>query len=124
MPASLRKLEWNCQGEERNLWKHVLQFRPSGLRVKRMTAIPALVSLTTSQIPIIGPKGRYITRGEALGLQGFPPDFELPVTRELAFQALGNAVHVGVATEVASRLLGHNGRPAKGVVVPAITSSN
>ncbi len=114
MPASLRKLEWNCQGEERNLWKHVLQFRPSGLRVKRMTAIPALVSLTTSQIPIIGPKGRYITRGEALGLQGFPPDFELPVTRELAFQALGNAVHVGVATEVASRLLGHSRYPTAG----------
>jgi DNA (cytosine-5)-methyltransferase 1 len=109
LPSSQRKLEWNCQGEVRNLWAHVLQFRPSGLRIKRMTAIPALVSLTTSQVPIIGPKRRYITRGEALRLQGFPSDFELPLRREVAFQALGNAVHVGVATEVASRLLGQNG---------------
>jgi DNA (cytosine-5)-methyltransferase 1 len=108
LPPSQRKLEWNCQGEERNIWAHVLQFRPSGLRVKRITAIPALVSLTTTQIPIIGPLRRYITRGEALGLQGFPYDFELPSSREFAFQAIGNAVHVGVATEVAARLLGQN----------------
>jgi len=106
LPASQRKLEWNCQGEERNLWEHVLQFRPSGLRVKRMTAIPALVSLTTTQVPIIGPFRRQITRQEALRLQGFPVDFELPGRRDFAFQALGNAVHVGVASEVASRLLG------------------
>src|SRR5260370_3760934 len=53
-----RKLAWNCHGEERNIWAHVLQFRPSGLRVKRLTAIPALVSLTTTQIPIIGPLRR------------------------------------------------------------------
>ena len=118
LPASQRKLEWNCQGEERNLWAHVLQFRPSGLRVKRITAIPALVSLTTSQIPIIGPLRRYITRGEALRLQGFPPDFELPTSREFAFKALGNAVHVGVATEVASRLLGQNMPTARGTTLP------
>src|SRR5207248_11703553 len=72
LQPSQRKLEWNCHGEERNIWAHVLQFRPSGLRVKRITAIPALVSLTTSQVPIIGPLRRYITRGEALQLQGFP----------------------------------------------------
>ena len=110
LPASMRKLEWNCQGEQRNLWAHILQFRPSGLRVKRMTAIPALVSLTTSQVPIVGPRRRYITRGEALRLQGFPSTFELPSRREFAFQALGNAVHVGVATEVAARLLGQRAR--------------
>src|SRR6185503_5193820 len=32
-PPSLRKLEWNAKGGERNLWRYVLQFRPSGLRV-------------------------------------------------------------------------------------------
>jgi DNA (cytosine-5)-methyltransferase 1 len=106
-PASLRKLEWNCLGEDRDLWGHVLQFRPSGLRVKRMRSIPALVSLTTTQIPIIGPLRRYITRVEALRFQGFPDSHELPTDRDAAFRALGNAVHVGVAGSIASRLLGH-----------------
>ena len=44
LPHSLRKLEWNCQGEDRDLWRHVIQFRPSGIRVKRYSSIPALVS--------------------------------------------------------------------------------
>lgn len=107
-PSSLRKLEWNCKGETRDLWEHVLQFRPSGLRVKRMSSIPALVSLTTTQIPIIGPRRRFITQVEALRLQGFPDDHALPESREAAFRALGNAVHVGVVTEIASRLLSHH----------------
>jgi DNA (cytosine-5)-methyltransferase 1 len=101
---SHRKLEWNCQGEVRDLWEHVLQFRPSGLRVKRRTSIPALVSLTTTQVPIIGPRRRFVTRQEALRLQGFPIDHELPASREAAFEALGNAVHVGMVTLLAGRL--------------------
>lgn len=104
-PASLRKMEWNCLGEDRDLWSHVLQFRPSGLRVKRMHSIPALVALTTTQIPIIGPLRRAITRVEALRFQGFPDRHELPRDRDAAFRALGNAVHVDVARSIASRLL-------------------
>jgi len=105
-PASLRKMEWNCQGEDRNLWSHVMQFRPSGLRVKRMRSIPALVALTTTQIPIIGPLRRSITRVEALRFQGFPDRHELPEARDAAFRAIGNAVHVDVARSIAARLLG------------------
>lgn len=104
-PSSLRKMEWNCKGEERDLWEHVLQFRPSGLRVKRLHSIPALVALTTTQIPIIGPLRRYITRVEGLRLQGFPDSHLVPADRDAAFRALGNAVHVDVARTIASRLL-------------------
>ncbi len=105
-PGSLRKIEWNCKGEKPDLWEHVLQFRPSGLRTKRMHSIPALVSLTTTQIPIIGPLRRYITRVEGLRLQGFPDAHKLPGQRDATFHALGNAVHVDVARTLASRLLG------------------
>lgn len=107
-PASLRKIEWNCKGEDHDLWSHVLQFRPSGLRVKRTHTIPALVALTTTQIPIIGPMRRYITRTEALRFQGFPDAHRLPADRELAFRALGNAVHVGVVAVIAAQLLGQD----------------
>ncbi len=104
-PPSLRKLEWNCQGEERNLWRHVLQFRPSGLRVKRYSTSPSLVAMTSTQIPLLGPKRRFLTRVEGLRLQGFNDGHKLPESRERAFKALGNGVHVGVVRAVARELL-------------------
>lgn len=105
-PPSFRKLEWNCQGEERNLWKHVLQFRPSGLRVKRYSSSPSLVAMTCTQIPILGPEQRFLTRVEGLRLQGFPDHHKLPKSRRKAFKALGNAVHVGVVEAIAQKVLG------------------
>lgn len=104
-PPSLRKLEWNCKGEERDLWRHVLQFRPSGLRAKRYSSSPALVAMTTSQIPILGPQRRFLTRIEALRLQDFPDSHRLPRSRTRAFAALGNAVHVGLVTRISRSLL-------------------
>jgi DNA (cytosine-5)-methyltransferase 1 len=103
-PASFRKLEWNCQGEPRDLWQHVLQFRPSGLRVKRMTSAPALVAMTNTQIPLVGPRGRFLSREEGLALQGFPRTHQLPERRARAFKALGNAVHVKVVQAIVERM--------------------
>lgn len=111
-PHSKRKLEWNCQGEKRDLWSHVLQFRPSGLRVSRGHAIPALVASTTSQVPIIGSRKRYLARREALRCQGFPDTHVLPEGHGSAFRALGNAIHVDVVRKIAESALTTESQPA------------
>ncbi len=51
---SMQKFEWNCKGEVRDIWKYVLQFRASGLRVKRPSSAPSLIAFTTTQVPVIG----------------------------------------------------------------------
>ena len=123
-PPSLRKLEWNCQGEERDLWTHLLQFRPSGLRVKRYANSPSLVAMTSTQIPILGPEQRHLSRVEGLRLQGFADDFCVPDSRTATFKALGNAVHVEVVYEIARRLLRVEESSVGSVQRPVALSSN
>ena len=61
--------------------------------------------MTSTQIPILGPKRRHLSRVEGLRLQGFPDYFQVPESRTATFKALGNAVHVGVVYEIAARLV-------------------
>lgn len=102
---SFQKFEWNCQGEVRDLDKHILQLRASGIRVKRATSAPALVAMTTSQVPIIPWENRYMTARECARLQSMEGLSELPGTTNSTFKALGNAVNVEVARRVISSLL-------------------
>jgi DNA (cytosine-5)-methyltransferase 1 len=104
-PPSLQKLEWNCHGEERDIWKYVIQFRASGVRVKRPTTAPSLVAMTTTQVPIIAWERRYMTTRECARLQSMNDLKYLP-NRTTAMAALGNAVNVKVAHLVLEKLLG------------------
>lgn len=103
-PASLQKLEWNCQGEERNIWKYVLQIRASGVRVKRANTAPSLVAMTTTQVPIIAWERRYMTIRECARLQSMEALKYLPAGGS-GYKALGNAVNVKVASLILERLL-------------------
>ena len=112
-PPSLQKLEWNCQGEPRDLWQYVLQFRASGLRVKRATTAPSLVAMTMTQIPIIGWQKRYMTARECARLQSMDELRHLP-EGGAAFKALGNAVNVDVAHAILSHVLEMKGTGKQG----------
>ena len=103
-PPSLQKCEWNCKGEERNIWNYVIQFRASGVRIKRPTTAPSLVAMTTTQVPIIGWQRRYMTVRECARLQSMNILKYFP-SGNSAMAALGNAVNVKVARLVLKNLL-------------------
>lgn len=116
-PASLQKLEWNYKGGERNVWKHVIQFRASGVRIKRATSSPSLIAMTTTQVPIIGWQRRYMTPRECSRLQSLDDLPNLPAAAGPAFKALGNAINAKVVEKIARRLLGdHAGSASTGPI--------
>jgi len=98
---SLQKLEWNVK-DSRNINKHILQFRSSGLRVKKTDYFPCLVS--TSNIPIISWEKRYITTNEGLKLQSLE-GIQVPNNESVAFKAIGNAVNSDIVKNIGTILL-------------------
>lgn len=116
-PQSFQKLEWHCKGGERNLWKYMIQFRASGIRVRRPTVAPSLVAMTTSQVPVVPWERRYMTPRECSRLQSMGELRYLPAAKESAYKALGNAVNVTVVKAIASNLIGRGRPPAKPINV-------
>lgn len=101
-PPSRRKLEWQAQDTPR-LWDTVMHLRPSGIRAKRSTYVPALVAIT--QTSIVGPRRRRLSVREAARLQGLPEWFDFGDQGDSAsFRQLGNGVSVGAVTHVLEQL--------------------
>jgi len=105
-PSSLQKLEWNVKGGKKTIWDYVIQFRASGVRVKRRTTAPSLIAMTDTQVPIIAWERRYMTPKECARLQSLDDLKKLPGSTTRAFHALGNAVNSRVVERVARALLG------------------
>lgn len=100
---SWQKLEWNVGNDERKIENYIIQFRASGIRVKKADFFPSLVC-TSTQRPIIGWKQRYITREEGLRLQSLE-GIQLPENDNAAFRALGNAVNAKIVKLIAEKLI-------------------
>lgn len=121
LPASRRKLEWQAQ-DTTSLWDTVMHFRPSGIRAKRPTYLPALVAIT--QTSIIGPRRRRITPREAARLQGFPDSFDFgSQTDAETYKQLGNAVCVGVVKHITRSHVTANQADLPKHVVSAVLAS-
>lgn len=99
---STRKLEWQCGEAVSSLWEGIIQFRPSGIRIKRPDCFPALVAMVHT--PIVGKYRRRITEREAGRLQSFPDDFILNADRVQAYKQFGNSVNVEVIRACAEKL--------------------
>jgi DNA (cytosine-5)-methyltransferase 1 len=97
-PASRRKFEWQAQ-DSPSLWATIMHFRPSGIRAKRATYVPALVAI--NQTSIIGARRRRLSTREATRLQGLPDWFDFGDQADaMTYKQLGNGVSVGAVWHV------------------------
>ena len=105
-----RKFEWQAGTSIDSIWDGYIQFRPSGIRVKRPDAFPALVALV--QVPVIGKYKRRLTPREAARLQSFPESFIPDENDFQAYKQFGNAVNVNCVEYLAKQLIKY-GEPSK-----------
>ena len=76
-----------------------MHFRPSGIRAKKATYVPALVAIT--QTTIVGKQKRRITVREGARLQGLPDWFDfVDQPNSASYKQLGNGVNVGAVYNV------------------------
>ena len=101
------KFEWQCGENISSIFEGIIQFRPSGIRVKTPTVFPALVAMV--QIPIIGKYRRRLTERECARLQSFPDTFKICSNRHQALKQFGNSVNVNVLQAIFTQLIGKYG---------------
>lgn len=124
-PRTQRMLEWSTN-QDWDFKHHVIQLRPSGIRIRSMNYIPT-ITLCTTATPILPfvpypPQGaldkhgkpytpedfrwgRYISHNEAARIQSMQELRYDGLSRVQKFKALGNAVNVDVVEMIARRLI-------------------
>ena len=98
-----RKFEWQASTKINSVFEGIIQFRPSGVRVKKPDFAPTLVAM--AHVPIIGKYRRYITPNEAAKLQSIPEGFDFDSVGKDIYRLLGNAVNVDVIYNVTKQFI-------------------
>ncbi len=101
-----RKFEWNCGSKYKSFKKCIIQFRQSGLRIKRSDKFPSLVAIVNTPIiwdPILK-QYRKITVREAANLQSFRANYNFICEPHISYKQLGNSVNVKVIKIIAKQL--------------------
>jgi DNA (cytosine-5)-methyltransferase 1 len=93
-----RKMEWQAGNHCESVFDCLIQFRPSGVRIKRPDKFSTLVAMNHQQI--IGKLRRKISINESKLLQSFPPDYRLSSANSVAMKQLGNSVNVKVLENI------------------------
>ena len=104
MIPTYRKFEWQVANKIHDVYEGIIQFRPSGIRIKQPTESPTLVAMV--QVPILGKFKRRLTVNEARKLQSFPENYDFSgETKFNAYKQLGNAVNVEVIYQVFKKFI-------------------
>jgi DNA (cytosine-5)-methyltransferase 1 len=90
-----RKFEWQCGDKCESVFDGLIQFRTSGVRVKKPDKFSTLVAMNHQQI--IGKLRRRLSVQESKLLQSFPEDFTLDDSAT-SLKQLGNSVNVKVVS--------------------------
>lgn len=102
---SHRKFEWQAGEKMNSIWDGIVQFRPSGVRVKAPTTLPALVAIV--QIPIIASLKRRLSVSECAKLQSFNNNFRPHKRNFTAYKQFGNSINVTVLREITNKILNY-----------------
>ncbi len=103
LSKSDRKFEWNAGDSIDDIWQGIIQFRPSGVRVKKPDFIPTLVAI--KQTPILGIERRYMQPDEMARIYGFKSlNFDDQILSE-TYKQLGNTVSVDVVEYLINHML-------------------
>lgn len=98
-----RKMEWQAGDKYSTVFECLIQFRPSGVRIKRPDKFSTLVAMNHRQI--IGKLRRRISVEESKLLQSFPKEYKLVGTPNVILKQLGNSVNVDVVKRIYSIML-------------------
>lgn len=119
-PPSRRKFEWQA-GKNESVFDCLIQFRPSGIRVKKPNYAPSAVAI--NQTSIVGPLQRRLAISEVAYLQGLPSWFEFHDQSEsISYKQLGNGISVGASYQTIKSLIKRDREILK-ITSPSIVKS-